>query len=69
VTTIAAVTLLPLALAWLGIAAWIAFDDHRWGRHVDQALDIANHTPDTELADLLDDRIPPNPLQPGREQL
>jgi hypothetical protein len=61
--------LLPLALAWLGIAAWIALDDHRWGRHVDQALTIANHNADDELVDLLDERIPPNPLQPGREQL
>jgi hypothetical protein len=69
VTATAAVVLLPLALAWLGIAAWIALDDHRWGRHVDQALAIANTNPDTELADLLGDRIPPNPLQPGREQL
>jgi hypothetical protein len=67
--TTAAVVLLPLALTWLGIAAWIALDDRRWGRHVADALDLANHTADDELADLLDDQIPPNPLQPGRERL
>jgi hypothetical protein len=65
----AAAVLLPLALAWLGIAAWIALDDRRWGRHVADALEIANQTPDDELVDLLADQIPPNPLQPGREQL
>jgi hypothetical protein len=67
--TTAAVVLLPLALTWLGIAVWIALDDRRWGRHVADALDLANHTADDELADLLDDQIPPNPLQPGRERL
>jgi hypothetical protein len=61
--------LVPMLLAWLGIAAWIAVEGYRWGRHVADALLVANHTADDDLVDLLGDRIPPNPLQPGRDRL